>query len=63
MRQHGRDLGAAAGRLHLHDAEVEPVDHVAQGRADARGERELLVDEGADERLRVVDLADARGSE
>ena len=35
MRQHGVDLGAAAGRLHLHDAEVEVVDHVAQRRADA----------------------------
>lgn len=31
MRQHGRDRGAAAGGLHLHDAEVELVDHVAQG--------------------------------
>jgi hypothetical protein len=61
--QHGRNFGAATGRPHLHDAEVEDVDHVAQCRVEAEGERELLVDEGADQRLGVIDLTDPRGSE
>src|SRR4029453_18322364 len=61
MCQHGGNLGAAAARLHLHDAEVEAVDHVAQGGVETEGEREPLIDEAADQRLGVFDLTDARG--
>src|SRR5207253_3037601 len=60
LRANRAGLRAAAGRLHLYHAEVESVDHVPQGRPDSWCQRELLVDEGADQRLRVLDLADAR---